>query len=767
MNNSSTINRLRETVTTKYQHVKKKIPKDRLMLKQFFKELWTTGKKPLLIAGLAAIALLILIPLLTYLFFIRDLTTKDRILAKKSEGVVLLDRNDKPFFTFYQARTQQTIPLSEIPEHMQHAVVAIEDRDFYEHSGFSLEGIGRALLTNIREEEIAQGGSTITQQLVKNTLLTPDRNLLRKYQELILALEIERRYSKEEILEMYLNTVYFGEGAYGVQNAAKAYFSKNASELTLPESALLAGILPAPSAYSPLSGSESAALRRQALVLQQMQEQGYITEEEYQKAENAELTYNPTPQEINEQAPHFALMVIDELSEEYGEQRVARSGFTVKTTLDLDKQEYAEQAVANQVQRLGGNSVTNGAAVAMDPETGEIIALVGSHNWFDEENGKVNMAVRPRQPGSSFKPIVYARGIEERTLTAATMLKDERITFPDGYTPRNYDNRFRGEVRVRYALANSLNIPALHAIDQVGIPDTIEQAEKMGITTLDEPSRYGLSLVLGAAEVPLIEMTGAFATLANEGDYVQPTTILEIRDKEGTLIYTHTPHVKEALSEGAAFIISSILSDNRARADTFGGALTISRPAAVKTGTTDDYIDALTIGYTPSLVVGAWVGNNDREPMDSVAGSLGAAPIWRQIMEYFLRGTPVEQFRVPPSVIRQKVCTTTINSDESIDENDTDENIASQSAYTEYFLPGTAPSQPCEVPTPTPSVTETPTPTPTDEPDNTPTPTPSPTRNPSPTPTPTTIPATPTPTPTPTDQPFERPGIGDGLEPDN
>lgn len=723
------MNRLREKYYSAVKTLKEKFPRNRYMLKQLLHELWLTGKKPLLIAFFAGMALLILIPLLTYLFFIRDLTSKERILTKKSEGVVLLDRNDEPFFTFYQARQQKTVPLSEIPESMQHAVIAIEDKDFYKHNGFSIEGIGRALFANIREEEIAQGGSTITQQLVKNTLLTPDKNLLRKYQELVLALEIERRYSKEEILEMYLNTVYFGEGAYGVQNAAEAYFSKDASELTLEESAMLAGILPAPSAYSPLTGNRDFAIRRQRLVLDLMQQQEYITEEEYQQARTTELTYNPTPQEVNEAAPHFALMVVDELNKKYGEQRVARSGFKVKTTLDLTKQQYAEQAVATQVQRLAGNNVTNGAAVAIDPRTGEIIALVGSHDWFDEENGKVNMALRPRQPGSSFKPIVYAKGLEDKDITAATVLKDEKITFPGGYTPRNYDNRFRGDVLVRYALANSLNIPAIEVLDRVGIPDALTMAEEMGITTLKEPQRYGLSLVLGAAEVPLVQMTSAFGVFANEGILVKPTTILEIQDKRGNTIYTYTPEEKRALSDEVAYIISSILSDNAARADTFGGSLTISRPAAVKTGTTDDYRDALTIGYTPSLVVGAWVGNNDREPMDSIAGSLGAAPIWRQIMNQFLINTPVEQFRAPAPLIRQTICR-----EKGLKvEND----IATSSAYPEFFLPGTVPTEFCNLPTPTPSVTETPTPTPTDEPDNTPTPTPSPT-----------IAATPTPTPT-------------------
>ncbi len=698
--------------------------------KHLFLKAWLFGKKPLLIISLIGIGFLILIPLLTYLFFIRDLTSKESILAKKSEGVILLDRNEKPFFTFYQPRQQKIIPLSEIPKNLQDAVIAIEDKNFYKHNGFSLEGIGRAFLVNIKKDEIAQGGSTITQQLVKNTLLSPDKNLLRKYQELVLALEIERRYQKNEILEMYLNTVYFGEGAYGVENAAEAYFSKKAKDLTLPESAMLAGILPAPSAYSPLSGNRDMAIRRQHLVLEQMQKQNYINKDEYQTALEKKLTYNPTVQEINQNAPHFALMVIDELNKEYGEQRVARSGFKVKTTLDLAKQQFAEKVVKNQVNNLSRNNVTNGASVAIDPHNGEILALVGSHNWFDDKNGKINMVLQPRQPGSSFKPIVYAKGIEDKVITAATVLKDEKITFPGGYTPKNYDNRFRGDVLVRYALANSLNIPAIEVLEKVGVSNAIELAEEMGITTLKEPSRYGLSLVLGSAEVSLLQMTSAFGVMANKGVYVQPVLILEIQDKNGKNIYQKHLNDRRVLGEDTAFIISSILSDNSARADTFGNSLTITRPAAVKTGTTDDYRDALTIGYTPNLVVGAWVGNNDREPMDSIAGSLGAAPIWRQIVNQFSLGTAFAQFNPPFSIVKQTIC-----KEKGLKVED---DIATSSAYLEFFLPGTVPDEFCNLPTPTPSITETPTPTPTAIQAATPTPTPVPTIAPTISPIPTT-----------------------------
>lgn len=713
-----------------------KVKKDPSILGSVIKELWITFKKPLLYVFLAFIAFLIIIPPATYLYFIRDLSSKESILNRKNAGVILTDRNDKPFFTFYKATNKKVIPLSDIPEFAQKAVVAVEDRQFYSHSGFSLQGIGRALLSDIKEEELAQGGSTITQQLVKNTLLSQEKNLLRKYQELFLAIEVERRFSKDDILEMYLNTVYFGEGAFGIEDASQTYFSKDAEKLTLGEAALLAAILPAPSAYSPLSGNKEKAYERQKIVLSQMKKQGFISDVEEKKALSQTITFNPKPPQINQSAPHFALMVKEELIEKYGEQKVANSGFRIKTTLDLLAQEYAEQVVETQVQRLARNKVTNAAAVAIHPKNGEILALVGSHDWFDEDNGKINMVLRPRQPGSSFKPIVYALAFRRELITPATILEDKPVTFPDGYKPVNYDHKFRDKIIARLALANSLNIPAVHIMEKTGVGDTLEFAKDLGITTLKNSVDYGLSLVLGSGEVPLIQMVQAYGTFANKGDLVKATTILQVLDKNNNPIYTYQPTASHALSAAVSYQISSILSDNQARMEVFGNALTISRPAAVKTGTTNDYKDALTIGYTPSLVVGVWVGNNDNTPMDSIAGSLGAAPIWRQIMEFILKGTKVEQFVKPAELREVKVCK----------ENGLKADIATTSAYPEYFLPGTAPTKSC-----TENLTPTPTQTPAPEPTNTPTPQPIiPTETPTPTPTPTPL----IPTPTPTDLPI-------------
>lgn len=706
----------------------KRVRKNPSVLGSVVRELYHTFKKPILFGILGLIIILILIPPLTYLYFIRDLSSKANIINHKNAGVILVDRNDKPFFTLYEGRTKNTASLSSLPTYIPKAVISVEDRRFYQEPGFSIQGIGRALVNDVKENELSQGGSTITQQLVKNTLLTQEKSFLRKYQEIFLALEVERRFTKDDILEMYLNTVYFGEGAYGIADAAKTYFGKDPSKLTLGESALLAAILPAPSAYSPLSGDRDKAFSRQKIVLSEMESQGYITPSQRDTAEAQKITFNPQSVDINQTAPHFALMVKQELIDKYGEQKIANSGFTVKTTIDLSDQKYAENVVKTQVTNLRFNKVTNGAAIALDPKTGEILALVGSHDWFDEDNGKINMVLHARQPGSSFKPIVYTRALERRLITPATVLEDKPIKYPDGYEPMNYDRKFRDNVLVRRALANSLNIPAVHVLEKVGIPDTLDFAKELGITTLKGPSSYGLSLVLGAGEVPLIQMTDAFATFANSGTRVTPTTIIDIKDKKGGVIFTHKPETKNVLSPDVAFLISSILSDNSARAEEFGSALTISRPAAVKTGTTNDYKDALTIGYTPSLVVGVWVGNNDNKPMDSIAGSLGAAPIWRQMMEHMLAGTPIEKFTPSSGIIKLTVCK----------EKGLRLRTATSSALNEFFLPGTTPTKYCdENITPTPS-------------NATPTPTTTPTQQDTPTPTPTSAPSIPTDTPVPT-----------------
>ena len=678
----------KEYIVEKYHSMRKLTWKD-------VKNLIIKFQRPIKYGIIGVISIMVLIPLGTYVYFVRDLTTKDRIINKKNEGVVLLDRNEKPFFTLFDATTKNPVAIDQLPKYTPQAFIAIEDKDFYEHPGFSISGFARAVQQNLLSESFSQGGSTISQQLMKNTILSAQKRLLRKYQELVLAIELERRYSKDDILEMYINTNYYGEGAFGIQDAAKTYFSKDAKNLTLAESALLAGVIQAPSALSPVSGDVKRAMARKDLVLKLMADQGFITQAQMKQAQAQKIALQPSDSEINDEAVHFALMVQDELIYEYGEQAVAQSGLNLKTTRDIELQKTAQAAVATQVQRLATSGVTNGATVVIDPKTGEVLALVGSHDWNNTDNGKINMAVRARQPGSSFKPIIYARALDARYITASTQLKDEPVKFGD-YEPKNYDNRFRGKVLVRQALANSLNIPAVHVMDLVGIPDGIKMAESLGITTLKNEDDYGLSLVLGAAEVPLIEMTNAYATFANQGTWNKYQLFLEVRDKNGTVILEKQPESRRALSSAVSYLISSILSDNKARAEVFGGALTISRTAAVKTGTTNDYKDSLAIGYTPQVAVGVWIGNNDNKAMNSVAGSIGAAPIWRQIMEAYLAGKPVENFQKPSQIEEEKVCK----------EDGLRVKFATDSAFTEYFIRGTKPTKECGIPTPTPTKTD-------------------------------------------------------------
>jgi len=678
-------------------------------LQNFFKR---HKRKFFLYTGLIIIIFILLVPPITYLYFAGDLKDKESIMNRGKTGLILLTRNGQPFFTFYQPKEIQYVSLSNIPISIQQAVISSEDKNFYTNPGFSIRGIGRALFTDIFTGKLTEGGSTITQELAKNAFLSSSKNFLRKYQELVLASELNRRFSKNDILEMYLNSVYFGEGAFGIENASEAYFGKHAQNLDLSESTLLIGLLPAPSALSPLSNDPQRAINKRDIILMQMLKDKDITSEQVTAAENEKPVYNPAKkQESNTLAPHFALFVRDQLIAKYGEERVIRDGFQVRTTLNEDYQKYAQTVVRNQVIYLKRNNASNGAAVVMDPKTGEILTMVGSYDWNDAKFGQTNMSIIPRQPGSSFKPIIYADALEKKLITPATILQDVVTTFPGNYKPLDFDKRFRGPVSVRRALANSLNIPAVEVMEKVGVQEGLNIAKKFGITTLGtSASQYGLSLVLGSGEVKLLDLTNAYATFANNGAINEPKSILEIKDKYGksvdspnilTLIlnflsFSKSQQSQSVVSQNTTFLISNILSDNRARAEEFGGALTISRTAAVKTGTTDNFRDALTIGYTPSLVVGVWVGNNDNTPMDNIAGSLGAAPIWRLLMDNFLSNTPLETFQQPLGVVNQTLC-------------------LNKQTYTEYFIAGTQP-QSCFQPTPTISFMPSLSPTPTNKP---------------------------------------------------
>ncbi len=671
-----------------------------------------SARRNLLVIFFAVTIFLSIIPIFTHMVFATALNSQESLIRRNDAGLVLLDYKNRPFFSFYSARLKKEVPISSIPKWTKQAIIASEDKNFYSHPGFSLLAIARSIFKNIESNSLSYGGSTITQQLVKNSLLSSRKDFLRKYQEIILASEIERKYSKDQILEMYLNSTYFGEGSFGIEAAANTYFNKAAQDLTLAQSAALAAILPSPSRLSLLYGDFDEAKNRQKLILEKMVQQGFITNKQKDQALEEDLAIVPHLTDINNIAPHFALMVRDELIEQYGEETIARSGFKVKTTLDLDWQKYAEKTVAQQVDRLKPNRVSNGAAVALDPATSEIRVMVGSTDWYDEQFGKVNLALAPRPPGSAFKPIVYVKALEQGIITPATLLHDQQTRFANFnedkyyasfptraaalsalsrdpqafYSPKNYDGKFRGPVTVRKALANSLNVPAVEVMKKVGIENALDSAKNLGITTLKDPSNYGLSLVLGAGEVKLLELTNVYAVFANQGLKNEPAAILEIIDKNGHPIYQYQSNPQPVIAKEYAFLISSILSDNKARNDVFGTVLNISRPAAVKTGTTENYKDSWTLGYTPSLAIGVWVGNNFGEPMDGIAGSLGAAPIWKDLMEKFLAGTEVQQFEPPEGIV-------TASSNCSFD---LSTRIASYSAIPEYFVRGTEPVKSCK-----------------------------------------------------------------------
>lgn len=651
-------------------------------------------------AGLIICILFLIFAGVTNAYFRGVIEDKSTLVNNKNAGILLLDNKGDPFFSFYNGKRRKYISLSDISQHVERAVIVSEDREFYQHRGISIRGIVRAMGLDFRDKSLAYGGSTITQQLVKNVLLTPEKSLIRKYQEAVLANQIESRYSKEEIIEMYLNSIYFGEGSFGIEDASQTYFGKNAKNLTIAESSFLVSVIPSPSRLSPYNGDREQAFKIQKVILSNMRSENVISENEYKEALNTQLNFKNNNEDANNIAPHFALMVRDELFKKYGEENIVRSGFTVKTTLDTAFQEYAEVVVKNQVERLSANQVSNGATVVMDPKNGEIKSLVGSANWASEKNGKINMAISPRQPGSSFKPFVYATAFEDRLITPATILRDEQVEFKDPncptctYQPVNYDGKFRGRVLARRALANSLNIPAVEVMQKVGVERTLKKAEELEIDTLNQPpSNYGLSLVLGAAEVPLIKMVQAYSSFANKGEENKIKLYTEIKDKTGKIIHEPENGTHRVWPENVAFLISSILSDKSARAEVFGNALNVSRPAAVKTGTTDDYKDAWTIGYTPDLVVGVWVGNNDNTPMDKIAGSLGAAPIWADLIQKFSEGTPSRDFEKPADIIQLTVCRS--NGLKA-------KNASSSATYVEYFIPGTELSKECtEDPQPT------------------------------------------------------------------
>lgn len=573
------------------------------------------------------------------------------VIYQAKDSTKVYDRNGVVLYDIYDEKRRTTVPLEEIPDVMKQATIAIEDKDFYHHSGFDIRGFVRGAVVRPLTGRRAQGGSTITQQFVKNALLGDSRTILRKARELILAFQLEQIYSKDKLLELYLNEIPYGNSAYGVEAAAVTYFGKHAKDLDLHEAAALAALPQAPSRYSPWGSRSDLWLARKDTVLNDMNKQGYITREQLEDAKKAEIKVQPRKDAVK--APHFVEYVRQLLADKYGEKTLEEGGLKVTTSLDWEKQKAAEEAIAARAEsNLKNYKASNAAMVSLDPKTGEILAMVGSNDYFSQEiDGMLNVAVQPRQPGSSIKPIVYAAAFK-KGYSPATMLVDVQTNFGD-YTPRNYDGSFRGPMSIRTALANSINVTAVKALAYAGVKETTDLAQKMGIASLDDPERYGLSLTLGGGEVTLLELTSAYGVFAAGGMYTEPVAVLKVEDKRGRVMEEHNPKkAVRALDAEVAYEINSILSDDAARGMVFGtgGPLTLpGRRVAAKTGTTNDYKDGWTVGYTPDLVTGVWAGNNRNESMTAASG-LVAAPMWNAYMRKALADVPSKEFERPEGI---------------------------------------------------------------------------------------------------------------------
>ena len=569
---------------------------------------------------------------------------------------------------------RQIVPLAQIGPRLQQAMIAVEDRSFYQHGALNLLRTGQAGVQDLLHLRFDQGGSTITQQLVKNIYLSDDRSLLRKLDEAILAIEVEHPYSKSQILEAYLNRIYFGNQSYGVEAAANTYFGKHASQLSLAESTFLAGLPQAPSELDPYTNL-AGARARQRVVLDAMVRAHDLSAAEASRAFAEPLTLKPLSNASEVKAPHFVHWVSAQLEKAYGSDMVQRGGLTVVTTLDWNLQSLAERQVRQQVLSLRGNHVTDGGLVAVDPSNGGVLAMVGSAGP-DVPGGEYNMTLIPRQPGSAFKIFTYAAAIESGKFTMASWVLDEPITvrMPDGssYTPHNYDGWYHGWQPLPHALGNSLNIPAVKVEIGTGIPRVVDVARRMGLQSLNQPlASYQPSLTLGGYEVPLLEMAAGASTLAAQGTYRQPQGILTIRSEQGSTLFSYDPrqNARPGVSTQVSFIMSQMLSDDRNRTLAFGtnsDLVIAGHRVAAKTGTTNDFRDNLTVGYTPKLAVAVWVGNADHSAMQNVTGIVGAAPIFHGFMTQALAGTPDAWFSPPAGLHTMDVA-----------------------GYTAYLLPGT------------------------------------------------------------------------------
>ena len=613
-----------------------------------------------------------------FVYYAKDLPRPEKFTERDFvESTKIFDRTGEILlYELYGEEKRDIISLNEMPDYLKNAAIAAEDAKFYSHKGIDLGGIFRAIRINIQIGKPIYGGSTISQQLIRSTFLTTEKTIKRKVREIILTIELERRYSKDQILEWYLNQVPFGPNLYGAEVASQTYFQKSAKDISINESATLIALVKAPSYLSPYGKHKDELIERKNYVLDRMVQEGYLNQEEAEIAKKEELKFNEAPRPIN--APHFVFYARDYLLENYGQDFLEKGGLKIYTSLDWDFQQAAEKAITEGVEKNKSSKAYNASLVAIDPKTGEILAMVGSADWFGDPypedcipgkdcsfDPKVNVATYSigRQPGSSFKPFVYATAFSKdenndgiKDYNDQYVVIDELTNFGiwggKAYIPRNYDGLFRGPVTLRQALAQSLNIPSVKVLAYLaGQEDSIKNAKRFGITTLNRPaSFYGLSIVLGGGEVKLIDMVSAYGVFATEGLRIPPTSIIKIEDTNGNIIEESSKTLKRVLDEESARLISDILSDNEARTPMFGSRSPLyfeNYQVAVKTGTTDDYRDAWTIGYSPSIAVGVWAGNNDNSPMAKLPGIMISTPIWREFMIEALPKYPQEYFTKP------------------------------------------------------------------------------------------------------------------------
>lgn len=593
-------------------------------------------------------------------------TFKDR---KIVESTKIYDRTGKILLYDVHQDVQRTVvPFDQIPMSLRNAVIATEDSNFYNHYGIDPKSILRAIIANILGGGFKQGGSTITQQVVKKTLLTDEKLITRKIKEVVLAFRLERAFTKDQILSLYLNEVPYGGNIYGIGKASKTFFGKEPAELSLVESAYIAAIPNAPTYYSPYGNHRDKLDERKNFVLKRMHDLGYIDDATYKLTLSEKVVFLPK-ETTGIKAPHFVEWIKEYLAEKYGEQAVSENGYKVITTLDYDLQQKAEETIDRFGPDVEKNfSAKNMGLVAINPKNGQVLAMVGSRNYFDVQNqGNFNVAISPnRQPGSTFKPFVYATAFM-KGYTPETVVFDLPTNFStncdsrgnpltpgvkreDCYMPENYDGKYRGPVSLRNALAMSLNIPAVKTLYLAGIQDSLETSKRMGITNLGSASQYGLTLVLGGGEVSLLELTGGYGVFANDGVRNPTQAILRIEDKQGAVVEEFKESSTEAIPSEIARKITSILSDNEARTPEFGANSALYFPnndVAVKTGTTNDYRDVWTVGYTPNIAVGMWAGNNDNTPIKKNIAGFIITPVWHAFMEEALKLTPQERFIAP------------------------------------------------------------------------------------------------------------------------